>query len=139
MPAQNLFQDLKDALTELKTFLDQNTAVIKPAIQQIAALIPQVTELIDQLIDLLNRLKAEIQRLDVGAIPGLDQVSHFTTTVKTVLQTSKNLLPAQAGAIDSVLGIVDVVAGLPSLDAVKQEITDLITAIVTDLNQLKPA
>jgi predicted PurR-regulated permease PerM len=139
MPAQNLYQDLKNALQELKTFLDTNTATIAPAIQQIAALVPQVTEVIDQLIDLLNRLKTEIQNLDVSGIPALAEVSQFTTAVTTVLNTSKNLLPAQAGAIDDVLGVMSVLTGLPSLDDLKGDITGLITGIVANLNQLKPA
>jgi hypothetical protein len=139
MAGQNLFEDLKNALQELKTFLDTNTATIKPVIQQIAALVPQVTEVIDQLVNLLGRLKTEIQNLDVGAIPHLDKVAQFTGAVKTVLTTSRNLLPGQAGAIDQVLGVVDVVGGLPSLDQVKAEIIALIDAIVGNLNQLKPA
>lgn len=139
MPAQNLFQDLKNALQELKGFLDQHTATIKPVIQQIAALVPQVTQVIDQLVTLLGRLKTEIQNLDVSAIPHLDRVAEFTGAVKTVLTTSKSLLPAQSGAIDDVLGVVDVVGSLPSLDDVKGEILTLIDSIVGNLNQLKPA
>jgi hypothetical protein len=139
MAAQNLFQDLKNALQELKTFLDTNTTTIKPVIQQIAALVPQVTEVITQLVTLLGRLKTEIQNLNVGAIANLDKVTQFTGAVKTVLTTSRGLLPAQAGAIDQVLGVVDVVGSLPSLDAIKGEITGLIDSIVGNLNQLKPA
>lgn len=139
MPAQNLYQDLTNALQELKDFLDTNTAVIKPAIQQIAALVPQVTEVIDQLIALLNSLKEEIENLDVSGIPALAQVAQFTTAVTTVLNTSKSLLPAQSGPIDDVLGVMSVLTGLPSLDDLKGDITGLITNIVANLNQLKPA
>lgn len=139
MPAQNLYQDLKNALQELKDFLDTNTAIIKPAIQQIAALVPQVTEVITQLITLLGRLKDEIENLDVSGIPALAQVSQFTTAVTTVLNTSKNLLPAQSGPIDDVLGVMSVLTGLPSLDDLKGDITGLIDNIVANLNQLKPA
>jgi len=139
MPAQNLYQDLKTALEELKKFLDTNTATIKPAIQQIAALVPEVTEVITKLISLLEQLKNEIQNLNVSAIQHLDKVAQFTGNVKTVLQTSRSLLPAQAGAIDQVLNVVDVVGGLPSLDAVKADIIGLITSIIGNLNTLKPA
>jgi hypothetical protein len=46
------------------------------------------------------------------------------------------LLPDESGDIEQVLGIADVVAGLPSLDQLKSQITDLITAIVADLQDL---
>ena len=56
-----------------------------------------------------------------------------------MLNTSKNLLPAQSGPIDDVLGVMSVLTGLPSLDDLKGDITGLIDNIVTNLNQLKPA
>lgn len=139
MPAQNLYQDLRNALQELKTFLDANTATIKPVFQQLSALVPQVGEVVGQLVDLLGRLKTEVQNLDVAGIPHLDKVAQFTGAVRTVLTTSRNLLPAQAGAIDQVLGVVDVVGGLPGLDDVKGEIVALIDSIVGSLDQLRAA
>ncbi|MGR9046373.1 MAG: hypothetical protein ACU83N_13855 [Gammaproteobacteria bacterium] len=137
MAAQNLFDELKQALTTFKDFLHDNVAVIKPAIQALTSLVPQVGELIDKLIDLMGKLKTEINNLDPGAIPGLDKVSEFTTGVTGLLTTAKNLLPSEADAIDEVLAVTDVVSSLPSLDAVKAEIIALIDAIVADLNQLK--
>jgi len=135
----NLFQELKDVLTEFKTFLDTNVPVIKPAINALAALIPQINQLIDKLIDLMGKLKAEIDKLDVKNIPGLDKVSEFTTKVKDLLTTTKNLLPAEAGTIDDVLAVANVVSGLPSLDQVKTEIKSLIDAITAHLTSLKSA
>ena len=40
---------------------------------------------------------------------------------------------------DDVLGVADIVTGLPSLDDVKGEILALIDAITAHLNSLKPA
>lgn len=138
--AQNLFQELKDVLTEFKTFLDQNVTVIKPAINALAALIPQINELITKLVDLMGKLKAEIQKLDVSQIPGLDKASEFTTKVTTLLTTTKSLLPAQAGTIDDVLSVAGVVAGLPALTGqIKTEIIALIDAITAHLSSLKSA
>lgn len=137
MPATNLYEDLKKALSEFKTFLDANVGTIKPAIQALKAMVPQVGTFLDKLIALMNQLKAEVQKLDPGAIPGLDQVTTFTQSTKTLLQTAKSLLPDQAAAIDDVLAVTDVVTGLPSLDQVKQEILDLIDAIIGHLNTLK--
>ncbi|HEV2706887.1 MAG TPA: hypothetical protein VGV59_13240 [Pyrinomonadaceae bacterium] len=137
MPAQNLYQELKDALQEFKDFLDTNVPVIKPAIQALSSMIPQINELIDKLISLMGDLKNEINNLNVGAIPGLDKVSQFTASVKTLLETSKNLLPGEADTIDDVLAVVNVVTGLPTLDTVKADIIDLINQIVGHLNSLK--
>ncbi len=136
--AENLYQDLKDALQEFKTFLDTNVQTIKPAIQALISVIPQLGDLLTKLIDLMGKLKTEIQNLNVGNIPGLDKVSAFTNAVKVLLQTGENLLPKEKSAIDEVLGVVNVVGSLPTLDQVKQQILDLIDAVVADLNQLKP-
>jgi ABC-type transporter Mla subunit MlaD len=140
MPEQtNLYQELRDALQELKDFLQQNTGTIKPAIQALASLVPQVVTLIDDLVGLLNQVKTEINNLNVSGIPGLSQVSQFTQTVTTFLNTAKALLPNEASTIDEVLGAASVIGSLPSLDQVKQEIIQLVDAIVADLNQLKPS
>ena len=136
----NLFQQLKDALTEFRDFL-KSPAVqnVKKAIQALAALIPQINQLVDKLIDLMGKLKTEIEKLDVKNIPGLADVAQFTDKIKNLLTATKNLLPDQAGAIDDVLSVADVVTSLPSLDTIKKEITDLITEIITQLQSLKAA
>lgn len=137
MPGTNLFEDLKDALTKFKTFLHDNVSTIKPAIQALKAIVPQVTDLIDKLIDLLGKLKAEIDKINPGSVVGLTKVTEFTKSAKALLETARGLLPNEAGTIDEVIRVADVVTSLPSLDAVKGEIKALIDAIVTDLNQLK--
>lgn len=139
MATTNLYEELKDALQDLKDFLQANTATIKPAIQALAAIVPQVVTLIDELIGLLGQVKTEIQNLDVGGIPGLDEVSQFTTGVTAFLNTAKALLPDEQATIDQVLAAAGVIGSLPSLDQVKAEIIALIDAIVANLNQLKPA
>jgi len=135
----SLFQDLRDALKEFKDFLDANVSKIKPAVSALKSLVPQITELLDKLIDLMNKLNAEIDKLNVNAIPGIAEASQFTDKLKTFLNTTKTLLPDEAGTVDSILQIADVVTSLPSLDSIKQEIKDLITAIVGHLNTLKTA
>ena len=136
MAAQNLFDELKAALTTFKDFLHNNVATIKPAVQALKSVVPQISELLSKLIDLMGKLKTEINNLNPGAIPGLGQVSQFTAGITTLLTTAKNLLPNEAGAIDEVLAVTSVVSSLPSLDAVKAEIIALIDAITADLNQL---
>jgi hypothetical protein len=136
--ANNLFEDLKDVLQDFKDFLDANVSTIQPAIAALRSIIPeQIDNLLDLLIDLMNKLKTEIQNLDVSSIPGLAQASEFTTKVKAFLEAAKNLLPDESAAIDEVLGVADVVSGLPSLDDVKAEILSLIDAIIGHLNSLK--
>jgi len=137
MADSNLYADLKKALQDFKDFLHSNVTTIKPAIQALKSLIPQIGDLLDKLISLMGQLKTEITNLDVSNIPGLSQVSAFTTGIKTLLTTAENLLPNQKPAIDDVLKVTDVVSGLPSLDTVKADILKLIDDIVTDLNSLK--
>jgi hypothetical protein len=136
--AENLFEDLKDVLQDFKDFLDANVPTIQPAIAALRSIIPdQIDNLLDKLIELMNKLKTEIQNLDVSTIPGLAEASEFTTKVKAFLEAAKNLLPDEADEIDEVLGVADVITGLPSLDDVKAEILALIDAIVGHLNSLK--
>jgi phage-related protein len=138
MAEPNLFEQLKEVLADFKSFLDDNVATIKPAIQAIAALVPQITELIDLLVDLLAKLKTELQNLDVGAIPGLGEVAEFTAMIPTFLEAAKKILPSEASSIDSIADVASVVTGLPSVDAVKAELISLIDAITAHLNSLKP-
>ncbi|HAA33614.1 MAG TPA: hypothetical protein DCE56_45165 [Cyanobacteria bacterium UBA8553] len=139
MAATNLFQDLRDVLQDFKTFLDANVPTIKPAIQALTSLLPQISELLDKLIDLMSKLKTEIQNLDVSSVPGLGEVTTFTDKIKAFLNSAKSLLPNEAGTIDDVLEVADVVSSLPSLDQVKTEILNLIDAIAAHLTSLKAA
>lgn len=138
MAESNLFEDLRDVLQDLKDFLDENVPVIKPALDALRTIIPdQIDDLLDKLLELMNKLKTEIQNLDVSAIPGLSEASEFMTRIKSFLEAAKNLLPDETEAIDDVLGVADVVAGLPSLDDIKTEILALMDAIIGHLNSLK--
>ncbi|GJH28943.1 hypothetical protein [Caballeronia novacaledonica] len=132
----NLYDQLKDALTQFKSFIDTNTAELKPAIAALKPIVPQVGDLLNKLISLMGELKTAINNIDVGAIPGLDKVSTFTTSITTLLQTAESLLPSEKSAIDDVLSAASVVTGLPSLSTVKKDILDLIDAIIGDLNAL---
>jgi hypothetical protein len=137
MADQTLFEQLKEVLDDFKKFLDDNVATIKPAINAIAALVPQVNELIDLLTGLLGKLKTEIGKLDVGKIPGLAEVSEFTSKIPALLDAAKKILPGEASDIDSIANVASVVTGLPSVGDVKTELLSLIDAIVAHLNSLK--
>ena len=121
------------------TLFPYTTLFRSPAIAALSAAVPQITDLINSLIELMGKIKTEIENLDVSSIPGLSEVSNFTDSIKTLLDTSRDLLPEDAkGTADDVLEIVNVVSGLPSLEDVKAEILSLIDAIVVHLNSLKP-
>jgi ABC-type transporter Mla subunit MlaD len=137
--ATNLFDDLKKALQELKDFLADKEPLIEPAIKALKGLGLPIGDLLTELITLLNKLKTGIKNLDTSQVPVLNDVSAFTASVRAALEAAKSLLPDEAADIDKVLGIADVVTSLPSLDQVKQEITDLIDAIVADLDKLNKA
>jgi ABC-type transporter Mla subunit MlaD len=140
MADSNIYEELKDALEDFKTFLDENVATIRPAIQALASIIEGIVDVIDLLVDLMNDIKTEIQNLDVSSIPGLSEVSEFTTKIASFLDASADLLPDEAeGTVSDIRSALNVVGGLPSLDEVKQDILDLIDAIVGHLNSLKPA
>jgi phage-related protein len=136
MADTNLYQELKDELQQVKDFLTTNVPIIKPAIQSLRQLIPQITDLLNKLIDLMGQIRTAISNLNVNNIPGLAQVSSFTQLITNVLNTVKNLLPNEADAINQVLGIAQVVGGLPSIDTVKQDILGLIDTIVGQLKDL---
>jgi ABC-type transporter Mla subunit MlaD len=136
MAASNLYQDLKNALTEFKTFLAANAAQIKPAIQALKSVVPQVGDLVTKLVELMTSIKTEIQNLDVSNVPGLTQLSAFTNAAKTLLTTAKSLVPDKEADINEVLSVVEVVSGLPTLDTVKQDIIKLLDDIIGLLNSL---
>ena len=132
----NLYQQLKDVLQQFKQFLDSTALTLKPAIQQLNPMVPQIGDLLTKLIDLMNQLHDAVNQIDVNNISGLQQVTEFTTGVATVLQTAESLLPAEKPTIDEVLSDAGVVTQLPSLGDVKQQILDLITGIIGDLQTL---
>lgn len=136
----NIYEDLKKALEDFNKFLEDNVATIRPAIQQLASMIPGIVDVIDLLVNLMNDIKTEIENLDVSNIPGLSEVSEFTTMITGFLDASGDLLPeGSEGTVSDIRSALNVVGGLPSLDEVKQDILDLIVAIVGHLNSLKPA
>lgn len=139
MAAPNLFDELKDALTNFKTFLHDNLTIIKPVIIALQPLVPKITELIDQLIDLLGKLSVEIDKLDTSSVTDkLDTAAKFTNAVKVLLETAKPLLSdADKPAVDQALEVVSIVNSLPSIQGVKDALKGLIDDIVTDLKLLK--
>ncbi|MEO1091406.1 MAG: hypothetical protein AAFX81_12265 [Pseudomonadota bacterium] len=135
--ADTLFDELKDALQELKDFLDGNVATIKPAIDALKLIVPdQIGDLLGKLISLMGKLKTEIQNLDVGSIPGLGEAAAFTGQIGNFISAAEKILPSDSSEFQAVRDAADVITGLPSVDAVKTELIALIDAIVGHLNTL---
>src|SRR4051812_31817228 len=132
----NLYQQLKDALTTFKTFLDSETATLHTAVSGLRNIVPQVGDLMAKLIDLMGQLKTAVNNIDLGSIQGLDKVSQFTSSATTLLQTAQNLLPSAKAAIDDVLSVASVVTGLPSFTTLKADILGLLDAVIVDLNSI---
>ena len=138
MPTENFYEELKCVLLEFKQFLDQNVSVLRTAIRSLVQLLPETVEFIDTLIQLMSKLRAKIDVLDPGLVPGIEQVSTFTAKVKAVLRPTKKLLPDEARAVNAVAAVADLVGDLPSLNEVKSEILSLIDAITAHLNTIRP-
>ena len=138
----NLFQELQTVLTTFEAFLDTNVnnEAFKSAVRALKSIVPQITELITKLIDLMGQLRTEIDRLNPGSLgAGLNQVTEFTSSARTLLETARTLLPNEAATIDEILGLINVVGSLPSLDTIKGTLLTLITKIIGHLDTLKNA
>lgn len=129
MANTSIYDDLKKALQDFKSFLDTNKQPIHAAIGPLKSLVPQIGDLLTALIDLMGKLADKVNQLDVGNIPGLAQVSEFTQDVQTLLQVVNTILPDQSSTINDVVGKAKVVGGLPGLGAVKQDILGLINDV----------
>ncbi len=135
--AVNVYDELKNALTQVKTVLDEGVGVIKPAVRTLAGAVPQINELLTTLIDLLEQLKVEIDKLDASAIP-VDKVLPFLDGVKSLLETSRNVLPAdQGGNISTALEVVEVVKSIPTPEQIKAEVIGLLDAVKNHIAALK--
>ncbi len=133
----SLFEDLKTELEKFNTFLGGAVGDIRPAMPVLRSLIPAITDLLTKLIDLMKSIKAEVDRLATPNIPAVAEVSQFTTGVTSLLNAAKNLLPDQAGTIDDVLRVANLVSSLPSVGDIKGQIDLLIDQIVGHLETLK--
>ena len=136
----NLYQDLLKALQDFQSFLDQNTATIKPAIKALEAIIPQLSDLIGKLVGLLQTLKTTVQSISAGAGQvgaAIAQVSTFTTKVQSLVNAAANLLPQNQADVTAVLQAASVVTSLPSLGDVIDAIVKAIDGVVGDLQALQ--
>ena len=135
--AVNVYDELKNALTQVKNNLDEGVAVIKPAVKTLAGAVPQINDLLAKLVGLLDQLKVEINKLDASAIP-VDKVLPFIDGVKSLLDTSRNILPADQGSnIDTALEVVTVIKSIPTPEQIKAEVIGLLDAVKNHIASLR--
>jgi phage-related protein len=143
MADDNLYQELKTQLSDLKSFIEDPTIgpVIKSAIGPIRAVFPKIDELLDSLIKLMDDIETAISKVDITKIPGLSEVSTFTQKITDLLSNVLNLVPANVkDEITSVLGIAKTIGGLPQLgQQLIKDISDLLEAIKNDIKAIRNA
>lgn len=138
---QDLFQELKDALDQFKTFLTSpEFAKVKAVITALIDLIPKIGTLIDDLVKLLGEVRKAVINLKLPAIPDLDNVLLFTKKVQTLVEATEALLPPGDETANDVIKALGFAASLPTItDSLKNDITMLIDDIVHELESLRPA
>ncbi len=135
--AVNVYDELKNALVQVNSILEQGTDIIKPAVHALAAVVPQINELLDKVLDLLGRLKVEINKLDVSAIP-VDKVLPFLDGLASLLESSRNVLPADSkDTIDTASSVINVIKTIPTPEQIKAEVVGLLDSVSGHITALK--
>lgn len=138
MADENVLEQLKTALTDLKQFLTDHQAELTQLVKTAAQLFPPIIQAIDTLIGLLNKLKDEITNLDLGQVQaGLDQVQGFVSITGTLLEAVKKFRPDLADEVAPAEDALNAVGQLPSLGQLKTDLINAINDVVNVLNQLK--
>jgi methyl-accepting chemotaxis protein len=140
MPVENLYEQLKDALQTFKDFLETDEfAILKAALKKLQKFVPQITQMIDKIIELLQDLKAGIEAIDLE-IDDLDQTTatQLATEISDMLEAATPFLPDQSNTINSIVNTANVIASIPGLTEVRDDIIELINDIIDRMTDLKP-
>lgn len=132
----NLYEDLRTALQEFDAFVgtEPNKTALKNAYGALVQLFPQLGPAMTDLEALLGRVRDEIENFDLGAVPGLTQVTTLAQGVSTLLDSAKALVPSEEAAIDDINDALSVVGGLSGVtDQVKADIVAAINSILGHL------
>ena len=143
MAVPNAYQELQDGLDELKRILKSDEAVaIKGAITALAPLVPALKVVIDELIKLLDELQKEVNKLQIGNINGLTELSEIMDAAVTITDAAKLLLKNDPKGLEVATKVSDalsLVTALPTLDDLRVTLTAAIAEVKTGLIGLKPA
>jgi hypothetical protein len=126
----NVLEDLKDALQDLSTLLDNDA--VKTAISAIPDSI--MGPVIDGLNTILNVIKDALNELkdSLDSVVNLDEL---LSTVNGLLNAAEGLAPGQKETLDTVRTIVKTLQDIPGLEDINQ-ILGLIDQIVAKLAAL---
>jgi hypothetical protein len=126
----NKLQELKQALTSVKTFLD-NPAVVT-AIGQIPASIKKpVFDGLKQVLDVIKKALDELK----GSLAAVTTVKDLLKVINDLLNAAAGLAPGEQATLNNVKTIIQTLQSLPGAAEI-EEILNLITAIVTKLGSL---
>lgn len=128
--AQNTLQQLKTALQEVSTFLD-NPAV-RTALGQIPASIK--TPVMDGLKQVLGVIQTALNELKSN-LSAVTTVQDLLKVINDLLTAAEGLAPGQKDTLDSVKTIVKTLQDLPSAAEI-EEILNLIQQIINKLQGL---
>jgi len=128
--ADNVLEQLKEALGELSTLLDN--AAIKAAIGAIPDSI--MAPIIEGLKSVLQVIKDALDELK-ESLDSVVNIEELLTTVNSLLEAAEGLAPGQKDTLDSVKAIVKTLQDLPGLAEINEIIT-LIDQIVGKLEAL---
>jgi len=143
MPVENAFETLNSTLQEFKTFLDNlvatgEFAALKTALQTLQSFVPQIATMLNRVIALLQDLRNEIDGIDMGAIPNVDDAVTLVENVSNILEAARAFLPGQANEINEVMDVAHVVSSMPGLTGnLKENILSCIDAIIVHFTNLK--
>jgi phage-related protein len=126
----NVLDQLKSALQELSTLLDQ------PAVRTAIGLIPDaiMAPVIEGLKTILGVVKDALDELK-SSLDSVVDINQLLTTVTSLLDAAAGLAPAQRDTLEGVRAIVRTLQDLPG-PADLDEILGLINGIVTKLEAL---
>jgi hypothetical protein len=126
---ENVLEQLKEALQELNTLLD-NTAV-KTALAAIPDSI--MKPVIEGLKEVLNVIKEALNELK--NLPVVGDLDAFLSTVNSLLEAAEGLAPGKKSTLDTVKNIVKTLQDLPGTEDI-EEILGMIDQIVAKLEAL---
>lgn len=137
MADTTVYGELHTALNNFHEFLKTQAAPVAEVVATIAGIVPQVNDLIDKPITLLQKLKQELKKI-ISVVPGdVTTVLEYAQRMKGFVEAMRAIIPGESATIDSVADVADVIAGIPSLDQVKDEIFDLIDKIIVLLQSMQ--
>lgn len=128
--SDNKLQELKQALQQVSTFLD-NPAV-RTALGQIPASIK--TPVFDGLKQVLDVIKKALDELK-GSLSAVTTVKDLLKVINDLLNAAAGLAPGAQDTLNNVKTIVQTLQDLPGAAEI-EEILNLINQIVTKLNSL---